>query len=334
MTAQVSLVITVLNEAESIPALLHSLAAQTQPPTEIIIVDGGSTDDTVTILRRWQGQLPLTIIEHPGATIAVGRNAGITAAQGPIIAITDAGVRFAANWLANLIAPFAATPAPTVVAGFFVPDPQTTFERAMGATVLPTLAEIDSVTFLPSSRSIAFQRTAWEQAGGYPTWLDYCEDLIFDLRLRQQGGHSAFAPTAVVQFRPRGDLRSFWHQYFRYARGDGKAGLFARRHALRYATYLALPASLRLGRRYPLLWLLLGLAGCGYLRRPYQRLLPWLRPLSPQQRAWALALVPLIRCWGDLAKMAGYPVGLLWRWRRYGLRHDWRTITDNAADHD
>jgi glycosyltransferase involved in cell wall biosynthesis len=328
-TSAVSLVVTVRDEGASIASLLASIAAQTRPPDEIVIVDGGSTDDTVAVLERWRARLPLQVLVRPGANISAGRNAGIAAARGAIVAVTDAGVRLAPDWLASLVAPFeavAAADAPAVVAGFFAPDPQTPFETAMGATVLPTLADVEPATFLPSSRSIAFRRAAWARVGGYPEWLDYCEDLVFDLALRETGTRSSFAPGAVAHFRPRGSLRVFWQQYFRYARGDGKAGLFARRHAIRYATYAGFVLFLLRGRRVPLLWPLALLGGVAYVRRPYARLLPWLGTLTPRGRAQATALVPVIRLVGDLAKMAGYPVGLLWRWRRYGWRGDWRTI--------
>ena len=112
----------------------------------------------------------------------------------------------------------------------------------MGATVLPNLSEIDPATFLPSSRSVAFLKSEWEKIGGYPEWLDFCEDLIFDINLKDEVGAFAFAPHAVAWFRPRGSITSFYKQYYLYARGDGKANLWAKRHAIRYLTYLvALP---------------------------------------------------------------------------------------------
>ena len=122
--------------------------------------------------------------------------------------------------------PFAIRNSPSAVAGFFVPDVRTTFEIAMGATVLPTVDEVKPESFLPSSRSVAFTKDAWAAAGGYPEWIDYCEDLIFDFRLRDVAGPFAWAPDAVAHFRPRGSLKAFFKQYYRYARGDGKADLW------------------------------------------------------------------------------------------------------------
>ena len=129
----------------------------------------------------------------------------------------------------------------------------------MGATVLPDRSDIDPATFLPSSRSVAFRKSVWSEVGGYPEWLDYCEDLIYDLAIRERFGPFTFAPDALVHFRPRTTMRAFFTQYYRYARGDGKANLWPKRHAIRYLTYLvALPGC----SRWPALhspWWLLGL---------------------------------------------------------------------------
>ena len=40
--------------------------------------------------------------------------------------------------------------------------------------------------FLPSSRSVAFRKSAWTAIGGYPAWLDYGEDIVFDLALQER----------------------------------------------------------------------------------------------------------------------------------------------------
>jgi glycosyltransferase involved in cell wall biosynthesis len=335
---RVSVVATVFNERASIERLLDSLAAQTRRPDEVVICDGGSRDGTAAFIadyaRRHPARLPgLRVIVEPGANISRGRNVAIAAAQGPLIAATDAGVRLSDTWLERLVEPWARSgaaqagavqpgAAPLAVAGMFAADAQGVFQTAMAATVLPLPAEIDPQRFLPSSRSVAFTKDAWAQAGGYPEWLDYCEDLLFDFAINAQRPDQptafAWAPEALVHFRPRENLRSFWTQYYRYARGDGKADLWRKRHAARYVTYLVvLPALLGhagfgfFARWLGWLGLLVGLVL--YCRRPWLRLRELGRDLSLGQWLAAAALVPVIRATGDIAKMCGYPVGLWWR---------------------
>ena len=313
--AMISLILTVRDESDSLPALLESLLAQSRPAEEIIIVDGGSEDNTVALLEGWRGRLPLRLPGAPGSNISEGRNLAIRHARGEIIAVTDAGVRLAPDWLEQLSAPLLADRQAQAVAGFFRADPQSVFELALGATTLPLRGEIDGRDFLPSSRSVAFRKSAWEAVGGYPEWLEHCEDLVFDLRLRARYGPFIFAPRALAHFRPRSSLPAFFRQYYRYARGDGLAGLWTRRHLIRYGVYcVALPLLLLAGWQLDALWWLAGLlAGLAYLARPLQRLWHWRR-----HGAWlmALPLLPLLRATGDVAKMLGWPAGLWLRLRR------------------
>lgn len=321
---RVSVVLTVLNEERSLPRLLDSLAAQTRQPDEVVICDGGSEDGTLALLHG-EDRFPLRVLRRPGANISQGRNAAIRAATGDSIAVTDAGVRLDSEWLENIVAPLERREAATV-AGFFRPDPHTVFETAMGATVLPELRDIRPDRFLPSSRSVAFRKRAWREVGGYPEWLDYCEDLVFDFRLRSRYGSFVFAPDALVYFRPRPNLRAFFMQYYRYARGDGKADLWRLRHAIRYLTYLvALPLILIAGLLGTGWWWGLTLMGIpGMLWVPWRRLSRLWGDLGYLDRLRAALWVPVIRVTGDVAKMVGYPVGLWWRWRRRGQIPDWR----------
>ncbi len=314
---KVSVIVTVKNEEAAIQTLLDSLYHQTLPADEVVICDGGSTDGTLTAARAFERWLPIKIVEAPGSNISAGRNQAIAAAAGPVIASTDAGVMLSPVWLASITEPIRQGRA-AVVSGWFEPDPYTDLEVAMGATVLPELSDIEPEQFLPSSRSVAFLKSAWEAVGGYPEWLDYCEDLVFDLALREQYGAFAFAPRAVAHFRPRGSLRSFFRQYYLYARGDGKANLWLRRHLIRYGTYLvALPLILRMiWRGRSLGWLGLFGGGLAYCLRPAQRLWPQTTGWRLWPRVRVLALIPIIRLVGDVAKMIGYPAGLVWRLRR------------------
>lgn len=322
---KISVIATVLNEGRTIHHLLDSLLRQTHPVDEIIVVDGGSQDDTCAVIESYADRLPLTLLHEPGCNISEGRNRGIALATGEVIVITDAGVRLPDHWLANLTAPFQQVDTPITVAGFFLPDPDPAnpFEVAMSATVLPLLDEIKPATFLPSSRSVAFLKCAWEKVGGYPEWLDYCEDLIFDLRLKQQFGDFVFVPEAAVYFKPRTSLTAFYKQYYLYARGDGKADLWRKRHVIRYVTYFGVIPGVAWLMRQRWWWsLLLFLGGGIYLQQPYRRLPHLWQQLDRGEKLEAIIWIPVIRIVGDVAKMIGYPVG--WLWRLANHPPDWR----------
>lgn len=325
----ITLISTVLNEGDNIHHMMNGLLKQSRQADEILIVDGGSEDNTLETIRRYQDRLPLKIIVREGCNISQGRNIAIDAAEGDILVITDAGTRLSETWLENITQPMLDSPDVTVVAGFFKADPQNTFETAMGATVLPLEDEVDPTTFLPSSRSVALRKSVAQAIHGYPEWLDYCEDLVFDMRLQKTQAPFAFAPDALVYFRPRETITSYFKQYYRYARGDGKANLWRKRHIIRYITYLLIAPIIALlaALIHPLFLGLFLIGGAVYLYQPYRRL-PVVMRDNPEKSAFAwiiaILLIPIIRVVGDVAKMIGYPPGLAWR--RKNQPPDWQII--------
>jgi hypothetical protein len=121
-------------------------------------------------------------------------------------------------------------------------------------------------------------------------------------------------------------LRAFFLQYYRYARGDGKADLWRLRHAIRYLTYLvALPLIIVAGIIGDVRWwALILIAIPGMLWVPWRRLSRLWDGMSASEKLRAALWVPIIRIVGDVAKMVGYPVGLWWRWKHRGQIPDWR----------
>lgn len=313
----VTLIATVKNERRHLDAWLQGIEHQTRLPDEIVIVDGGSTDGTWEKLAAWEGPCPIKRLQVHDVSISGGRNIAMAHATGEILAITDCGTVAYPDWLQHLIEPFQDVNT-DVVSGFFTPHQSNVWDRSLAAATLPDINEIDPDTFLPSSRSVAV-RSAWIRRGfEYPEWLDYCEDLIWDLQLKRAGARFQFQPRALVTFTVRDSWQAFFKQYYRYARGDGKAGLFGKRHFVRYATYVT--AAIVIERRKPLELATAGVLAGMYVARPAYRLAR--RGSGPDESTAstlaALGLIPIHRFVGDVAKMLGYPVGLLWRWRTYG----------------
>lgn len=216
-----SIVVTERNEHDSIAEFIDSALAQSLKPDEIVIADGGSTDGTVDIIESYiKGGAPIRLIHAPGNR-SIGRNAATKAARNEVIAVTDVGSRLDKDWLKNIIKPFKENSKAMVVSGFFLPDPQSYFEDISATLMLAENDKIDVKTWLPSSRSIAYKKTAWEKAGGYPEHTNYNEDTPFDLALREAGYNFEDGLKAVVYWRPRPNLREFYRQYYFYAVGDG-----------------------------------------------------------------------------------------------------------------
>ena len=85
---------------------------------------------------------------------------------------------------------------------------------------------LDPETFLPSSRSIAFKKSAWKKVGGYPVHLDTAEDLMFARALKKADTKFHMVKDAIVLWPQRSTWKSAFLQFFRYAQGDGKAAYF------------------------------------------------------------------------------------------------------------
>lgn len=304
---KVSLIMTLLNEAGTIGPTLEAIDSQTRAADQTVIVDGGSTDGTLEIVQAWAADRPSVVVRtKPGANIAAGRNAAIEQAHGPIIAVTDAGCTPDSHWLEELTRPFARLDI-DVSMGFYRPDPRSRFERVFSCLNLPDAEEIDPSRFMPSSRSVAFKKYVWERTEGYPEWLAVGEDMYFNLLVVKKGFGRSFAPAAVVRWRLRPDLRSTLSQYFFYAQGDGKAAMFPRRHALRFATYAGGAALLAAAARRPALALLPAAAGALRMMPAFRR--AWRRLDTGEALAATLAL-PALELLVDFAKMAGYLSGL------------------------
>jgi cellulose synthase/poly-beta-1,6-N-acetylglucosamine synthase-like glycosyltransferase len=305
----ISLCATVFNEADTIGPWIEGILGQTRPPDEIVICDAGSTDGTIEVLREAAGRGQVRFEVAPGANISTGRNRAIALSRGEIVAVTDAGTVAEVDWLERLVEPLEADPEVGVAAGFYRPAGRNFFERVLAAVITPRRGDLEPDGFPPSSRSVAFRRGWWERVGGYPEWLDICEDLVFDFALEEAGARFAFAPEAIVAWYPRPDIRAFFHQYRGYARGDGHARLYPHRHALRYSGYIGgvLLARASRGSRLARVALAAGLAY--HFKSSFARLFQEKPFRGPLQAAAAIALVPVIVVTGDVAKMIGYAQG-------------------------
>ena len=225
---KVSVVVPVRDEEASIRELLDSLLAQTRPPDEIVIADGGSIDATPQIIEDYIRQgAPVRLIRAGPALPGRGRNLGAAQASFEWLAFTDAGIRLANNWLAALVAKAEANVSVDVVYGSWEPVTDSFFKQCAAIAYVPPPALHDGELVRPRSiASALLRREAWRAVNGFPEDLRSAEDLVFMDRLASAGYKSVFEPHAQVYWDLRPTLWSTCKRFLLYSRNNIRAGLF------------------------------------------------------------------------------------------------------------
>lgn len=215
----ISVCITTFNEEKSIGALLDSLLVQTKKPDEIVVVDGGSTDRTIEIINHYQKRDGRIKLLKEKCCRAKGRNLGVEIAKNEIIAVTDAGCIARPDWLKNLTEPFINEEV-DISAGFYRMVGATPLQRAMGV-YLGTRPNKFDVSFLPSTRSIAFRKRVWEAIGGFPDEeKNSAEDTYFNFHALKLGMKYARVKSAEVEWGMPENLTGFFEKVKSYAEWD------------------------------------------------------------------------------------------------------------------
>lgn len=202
-----SVIIPVYNGQTVITRCLDALAGQTVPTDqfEVIVVDDGSTDQTVARVERWAVEhrsMLVQIAQQDHAGPAAARNRGATLAQAPLLLFTDADCRPLPNWIEAMLAGFARPEHPDGLMGTYRSEQpalaarfaQMEFEDRY--RLMRHKPELDLV----ATYSAAFRRDVFVQTGGFDPGFPEAnnEDVEFSYRLSEQGYRMYFVPDAQV----------------------------------------------------------------------------------------------------------------------------------------
>jgi glycosyltransferase involved in cell wall biosynthesis len=219
---KISMVATILNEENTIEDFMKSVLKQTIKPDEFVVVDGGSSDSTLEILKKYSNKHKwIKVFQVNGATIGRGRNFAIGKSKNEIIACTDAGCVLDKRWLRNITKPFERKGVDVSV-GIYKSLYKNDFEYFQGLLAVPKMGKIDMPSRM-STRSLAFKKDAWKNVGGFPD-LVTGEDTSFHLNLKKAGYRYEFVKDAIVHWRMRKNWKAFAKQFYKYGVGDRKSG--------------------------------------------------------------------------------------------------------------
>lgn len=213
-TVAISVIVPCRNAADVIDVQLRALAAQRcARPWEVVVVDNGSTDGTMTVVERWRDRLPslVTVDAVKGRGAAYARNAGVAAALGENVAFCDADDEVAPGWLEALD-----TALHQHEAVAFRTESRKLNETAALGRQLGQTDGLQSYTYPPylpySGATLAVRRSVFLTLGGFDETMLACEDADFCWRLQHAGYTLHFAADAVVHVRLRGSLRDMCRQ--------------------------------------------------------------------------------------------------------------------------
>jgi len=210
-----SFITTVYNEERNIEKFLNSIIKQSKKPNEIIVVDGGSSDKTIDIIKKIKKKtkIPFKLIIKPGANIAKGRNIAVKETKYNLIFVSDAGCIINKDWIKETLKYF---PKAEVVAGNYKAIAKNNFEFFQG---ILTVNKVDRITRM-SSRNLAFKKECWKKVKGYPEEYLTGEDTRFNLKMKKRGCKFKINPRKDVAWEMRPTFKLFFKQFYKYGQGD------------------------------------------------------------------------------------------------------------------
>lgn len=306
---KVSFITTVFNESTTIIAFLESLMTQSTLPDEIIIVDGGSSDDTVNKIKKVEQNIKkihgmLLLLKKKGNR-AVGRNEAIKNATGDIIVCSDAGNILDKDWIKHITSPFT-NKNTDVVAGYYTGIAKTVFEKCVIPYALVMPDRVNPNNFLPATRSIAFTKKIWQKVGGFDEHLSHNEDYVFAKALEKIHAKIIFSKNAIVYWKPRSTFKDAFIMMYRFAYGDAQARIIRPKVVFIYFRYcigMLLLLSFFVSHSRLLLFFLLFLILCYFLWAVIKN--------YRYVNAWqAIFILPTLQIVSDWAVLKGTYLGL------------------------
>ena len=189
MIKKISLIIPTLNEEKYLPNLMRDLLKQTSLPLEVVIVDCGSTDETVRIVKSLQRSSPLSIVllqtnkKNPGFQ----RNLGVENASGDILAFFDADMRIPSqNFFENIQKCFSNYDA--VIPWLHISRREELIsDRVASLVIRITMALARLFGLYPFRGTLLVSRIAFHRCHGFSENKIVGEDVDLGLRLSRHG---------------------------------------------------------------------------------------------------------------------------------------------------
>lgn len=213
-----TVIIPTYNGGARIAACLQALCAEAAgTDVELLVVDDGSTDNTVAVA----GSFPqVRVLSQSNAGPAAARNHGALQAQGDILLFTDDDCVPLPGWLSTMLAPFDDLRVVGAKGAYRTRQRQLTarFVQIEYEDRYRIMAALPAIDFV-DTYSAAFRRKRFLEMGGYDTSFPVAcaEDIELSYRMSARGWHMTFVPGAVVYHSHPAGLAQYLRKKFKFA---------------------------------------------------------------------------------------------------------------------
>lgn len=221
---KISIVTAVYNSCETVAAALDSALSQSDVNIELVVIDGGSTDGTLEVLRSYADRLDV-LVSEPDCGIYDALNKGIRRVSGDVVGFLHSDDLFADAGVLSRIAAAFAEPAVEVVYGdlHYVrkdnPEQVVRYWRA-GEFAGRRLGW----GWMPPHPTLYVRRSVYEQIGLFDTSFRIAADYDFILRMLGRGGVGVhYIPEVLVKMRVGGASNRSLRNIVRKSREDLRA---------------------------------------------------------------------------------------------------------------
>jgi succinoglycan biosynthesis protein ExoA len=222
----VTVIVPMYNEERYILDCLNAILSQDYPGSmEVLIIDGGSTDDSRQIVHRMMGEsrIPIRLLCNPKRIVPAALNIGLRAAQGDIVVRVDAHAVIEKDYVRKCVEYLQSSGADNV-GGLMRPVQN---ETRIGQTIaLATSCPFGVGTgkfhysereeFVDTVYLGAFRKSTLLALGGYDETFLRNQDYELNYRIRRAGGKILLTPAIKSYYYARSSLRKLLSQYFQY----------------------------------------------------------------------------------------------------------------------